>query len=171
MAITLPFEFDTNQIVRAILRAVIGLLAVVIVPGILYSIFVSHSMAATVQLLLAGGVTTIFARVVLRNLTGSLGIITQDAVVVRPTRLCGFRLPGPVGTFPLKQFKAVRVERIFGPLRTAQGPRWHERVSLIGKEGAPTIVIARTALGAGISMGHDLATMLDLPYLEEVTPY
>lgn len=171
MALTLPYEFDTTGVVKLILRGVLGLLAVVIVPGILYSLFVSHSTAATVQLLLIGGVVTVFGLVFFRNLTGSRGIITPDAVVVQPSRLYGIRLAGPAaGTFPMKQFKAVRVERIFGPLRTAQAPRWHERVSLLGKAGTPDIVIARTALDAGIAMGHELAAVLNLPYLEEVVP-
>lgn len=171
MALTLPHEFDTIGVVKTTLRGVLGLLVVVIVPGILYSLFVSHSMAATVLLLLIGGVTAIFGFIFLKNLTGAQGVITTDAVVVQPSRLYGIRLAGPVaGTFPIKQFKAVRVERIFGLLLTEQAPRWHERVSLLGNAGTPDILIARTDLDAGITMGHELATVLNLPYLEKVVP-
>jgi len=171
LALKLPYEFDTTGVVKVVLGGTLGLLAVVIVPGILYSLFVSHSTAASVQLLLIGGVTAIFGRVLLRNLTGARGSITPEAVVVEPSRLYGIRLPGQSGTFPMEQFKAVRVERIFGPLRTAQAPRWHERVCLMGKPGTPDILVARTALDAGIAMGHGLATALNLPYVEEVAPY
>ncbi|HZE59183.1 MAG TPA: hypothetical protein VE085_01355 [Burkholderiales bacterium] len=167
---TLPYEFDTTGVVKVILRGVLGLLALVILPGIFYSLFVSHSTAAAVQLLLIGGVVAIFGRVFFRNLIGSQGTITPDAVVVQPSTLYGIRLAGPAGTFPMQQFEAVRVERIFGPLRTAQAPRWHERVSLKGKGGAPDILIARTALNAGVPLGHELAMVLSLPYVEEVAP-
>jgi hypothetical protein len=171
MALTLPYEFDTTGVVKVILRGVLGVLALVILPGVLYSLFISHSMAATVQLIVIGSVVTVFGFVFFKNLTGSHGIITTDAVVVHPTRLYGIRLSGPEGTFPLQRFKAVQVERIFGPLRTTQAPRWHERVSLTGHGGTPDIIIARTDLHAGIAMGRELATVLDLPYLEEVAPY
>lgn len=170
MALTLPYEFDTTGVVKVILRGVLGLLALVVLPGILYSLFVSRSIAAAVQLLLTASAVTIFGRVFFRNLIGSRGIITPDAVIAQPTRLYGIRLTGPEGTFPLQQFQGIRVERIFGPLRTSQAPRWHERVSLKGKAGTPDILIARTARNAGTAMGHDLAAVLKLPYLEEVVP-
>lgn len=169
VVLTLPYEFDTTGVVKVILRGVLGFLAVVI-AGILYSLFVSHSTAAALQLLLIGAVGAVLGRVFLKNLTGARGVIMPNVVVVEPGRLCGIRLPGPAGRFPMEQFKAVRVERIFGPLRTAQAPRWHERVCLLGKAGTPDILVSRTALDAGITMGHELAAALNLPYLEEVAP-
>lgn len=172
MALTLPYEFDTTGVVKAILTGVLGLLVGVIVPGILYSLFVSHSTAAAVQLLLIGSVTALFGWIFFKGLTGSKGVITPDAVVLQPSELYGIRLAGPaVGTFPLKQFKALQVKRIFGPLLgPPQSLGWHERVSLLGKAGTPDILIARTARDAGIAMGHELAAALNLPYLQEVVP-
>ena len=51
--IALPYEFDTSGVVKVILRGVLVLLVVVLV-GILYSLLVSHSIAAAIQLLLVG---------------------------------------------------------------------------------------------------------------------
>lgn len=132
MAITLPYAFDTSGVVKLILRGVLGLLLVVLV-GVLYSLLVSHSIAAAMQLLLVAAVATYFGSLFLRNLTGSLGTITADAVVVQPGRLYGIRLAGRAGRFPISQFQAVRVERITNPLGIQIRP--HERAYLVGKNG------------------------------------
>jgi len=170
MTITLPYQFDTTGTIKWILGIVLGLLVLVVVPGILYSLFISHRMAAVIQLLLFGLLLAWFARVVIRNLSASVGTITAEAVVVQSARLYGIRFPGPTGRFPLRQFQAVEVKRIFGPLRTAQGPRCHERVSLLGTGSTPDILIARTELDAGIALGRDLASPIGLEYREEIAP-
>src|ERR1700674_5424537 len=64
------------------------------------SLLISHSMAATIQLLLIAAIVAYFGRLFLRNLTGSLGTITGDVVVVQPAQLFGLRLAGPAGRFP-----------------------------------------------------------------------
>jgi hypothetical protein len=161
----LPYEFDTTGVDKTILRGFLGLLAVVVVPGILYSLFVSHSTTAVVQLLLIGAVVTIFGWVFLKKLEGSRGIVTPDAVVTQRGRLYGPRLSRPAVTFPLPQFKTVRVERILVSRRT------HERVYLLGKPGTPDILVARTTHNDGIVIGHELAAALNLPYAEEVVPF
>jgi hypothetical protein len=172
MAITLPYEFDTNRVVKQIMGGVLGLLLVVLV-GILYSLLISHSIPATIQLLLIAAIATYFGRLFLRNLTGSHGTITADAVVVQSGQLLGIRLAGPAGRFPISQFQAVRVERITNPisipLETQIGP--HERVCLIGKEGTPDILVARTERDAGRTLGNELATALKLSYQEQDSPY
>lgn len=172
MAITLPYEFDTSGIVKLILRCGLGLLLVVLL-GILYSLLVSHSIAATIQLLLVAAVATYFGRLFLRNLTGSLGTVTADAVVVQPGQLCGIRLAGPAGRFPISQFQAVRVERIPNPIGIPLGTQIqpHERVCLVGKKGTPDVLIARTDRDAGRALGNELATAMKLPYEEQVLPY
>jgi hypothetical protein len=170
MAVTLPYQFDTSGAIRLILGGVLGLLALVVVPGILYSLFISHSIAAAVQLALIGTLAAWFGWVVVRNLSASVGTITTEAVVVRPPRFYGIQLPGPAGQFPLRQFRAIRVERIFGPLWTAQLPRWHERVSVLGAAGTPDILIARTERNAGLSLGQELATLLALEYEQVIAP-
>ena len=86
MAIVLPYEFDTSGGVKLILRGVLGVLLVVLL-GILYSLLVSRSIAAAIQLLLCAALASYFGRLFLGNLTGSVGTITADAVIVRPTFL------------------------------------------------------------------------------------
>jgi hypothetical protein len=172
VAVTLPYEFDTSGVVKLIMRGVVGLLCVLLL-GILYSLMVSHSLAAIVQLLLIAAVAAYFGRIFLRNLTGSLGTITADAVVVQSGQVWGIRLAGPAGRFPVSHFQAVRVERVPNPigipLATQIQP--HERVCLIGKQGTPDILIARTERDAGRTLGNNLATALKLPYDEQIAPY
>lgn len=168
--VTLPYDFDTTGSIKLILGGILGLLAIVVAPGVLYSLFISRSMAAAVQLFLIGAFLSWFARVVVRNLSASTGTITSDAVTVQPARLYGIPFPGPAGHFPVQQFAAVRVERIFGPLQTTQMPGWHERVSLLGSAGAPDILIARTERDDGIALGMGLAARLGLAYQEQVVP-
>jgi hypothetical protein len=172
MAITLPYAFDTSRVVKQIMGGVLGLLLVILI-GILYSLLISHSIAATIQLLLIAAIAAYFGRIFLRNLTGSVGTITTDAVVVRPGELLGIRLTGPAGRFPINQFQAVRVERVPNPIgipiETQIRP--HERVYLVGKQGTPDILIARTHLDAGRTVGNELATAMKLPYEEQIAPY
>lgn len=169
MPVALPYRFDTSPVVKVILRGVLGLLLLVIVPGMVYSLFVSHNDAAAVLLLLVGLIVTSFGRLFLRNLGGSHGTISADAVVVEPATLYGIRLHGPSGRFPLHRFKAVKVELVPPPLWSQGGP--HERVSLAGKDGTPDILIARSSGDAGRVLGRDLSAALGLAYEEESVPY
>lgn len=172
MTITLPYEFDTSGVVKQIMGGVLGLLLVVLV-GVFYSLLVSHSTAATIQLLLIAAIATYFGRLFLRNLPASLGTITADAIVVQPGELLGIQLAGAAGRFPISQFQAVRVERVPNPIGIPIGTqiRPHERVCLVGKLGTPDILIARTDRDAGRTMGSELATALKLPYQEQDFPY
>jgi hypothetical protein len=172
MAITLPYTFDTIGVVKQIMGGVLGLLLLLLL-GIFYSLLVSHSIAATIQLVLIAAIVMYFGRIFLRNLTGSLGTITAAAVVVQPGQLLGIRLAGPAGTFPLSQFRAVRVERIPNPVGVPIEVQIkpHERVYLVGKTGTPDILIARTHLDGGRVLGNELASALKLPYQEQIAPY
>jgi hypothetical protein len=156
MAITLPYEFDTSGVVKQIMGGVLGLLLVVLV-GVFYSFLVSHSITATIQLLLIAAIATYFGRLFLRNLTGSVGTITADAVVVQPGELLGIRLAGAAGRFPISQFQAVRVERVPNPIGIPINIQIqpHERVCLVGRKGTPDILIARTHLDAGRTVGNE----------------
>lgn len=173
MAAMLPYEFDTSAVVKLILRGVLILLAVVLM-GILYSLLVSHSLAAAIQLVVIIAMLTFFGRLLLKNLTCSAGTITDDAVVVEPIRLYGIRLACPAGRFPIRQFEAVRVERVTAPMIVdgmiaQRGP--YERVCLVGRVDTPEILIARSELDAGRRLGIELAAALKLPYQEQVVPY
>jgi hypothetical protein len=166
---TLPYQFDSSGVVSTILRGVLALLVLVVVPGIVYSLFVSHSTAAAVQLLLIAAVIAWFGKLFLGNLTGSRGTITGDAVVVERVRLYGIRLAGPEGRFTVGQFEAVRVEQSSGPMGVEGRP--HARVCLAGKDGIPDILIARTTPEAGRTLGGELAAALGMPCREEQVPY
>jgi hypothetical protein len=168
MAVSLPYRFDTSPVIKLILRGVLGLLLVVI-AGMLYSLLVTHDRVAAVQLLLVAMIIVYFGRLFLRNLETSRGTIDRDQVLVDPVRLYGIRLHGPAGQFPLRGFQAVRVQRMLPP-EFAQG-RSHERVVLLGTEGTPDILLARTSDDAGRALGRELATVLGLKYEEEGRPY
>src|SRR5262245_18550346 len=168
--ITLPFEFDTTGVVKQILGGVAAMLAVVVAPGILYSL-VAHRPAAVLGLLASGTIAAWFGRLVWRHLVGSTGVITAGVVLVHPGRLFGLRMPGPAGQFPPTSFTAVRVERVFGPIDVMQAPDWHERVWLAGGASAPDVLIGRTQRNTGIALGKDLEALLGLPYRESVEPY
>jgi hypothetical protein len=172
MAITLPYQFDTSGVVKQIMGGVLGLLLVLLL-GVFYSLLVSHSTAATIQLLLIAAIAAYFGRIFLRNLTSSVGTITADAVVVQPGELLGIRLTGAAGRFPISQFRAVRVERVPNPIGIPINIQIkpHERVYLVGMKGTPDILIARTHLDAGRTVGNELAAALKLPYQEQDFPY
>ena len=169
MAITLPYEFDTTPVAIVILRGVLGLLILVVVPGILYSLFVTHDWEVVAQLVLIGATVAYFGTRFGRHLTSATGTITREVVVVWPVILYGVRLSGPERRFSMAQFRAVRVERI-SPSANIQS-RQRERVSLVGRDGSPDILVARTENHAGRALGQELATALNLEYREEAAPY
>jgi hypothetical protein len=72
----LPYRFDTSAVVKLILRGA-GLLLLVIMAGILYSLFISGDRAASLQLLVSGLIAGYFARLLLRNLVATRGTITR----------------------------------------------------------------------------------------------
>jgi hypothetical protein len=164
----LPYRFDTSSVVIQILRGVTGLL-LIIALGTGYSLFISRDRVAALQLTLSGLILAYFGWRFVGNLEASRGTISQDGVLVEPVTLYGIRLRGPAGRFSLQQFEAVRVERI-SPLAWAQGGP-HERVALIGPQGAPDLLIARTSNDAGRALGQGLAAALGLRYMEEIAPY
>jgi hypothetical protein len=172
MAIILPYDFDTSGVGKLVIRGLLGLFAVVLV-GIIYSLLLSHDRTAALALLVSAAMLAYFGRLFLQNLIGSAGTITAESVTVESPRVAGFRLAGPAGTFPLRQFAAVRVERVTNPIgipiETQVGP--HERVSLIGQKGTPDILVARTERDAGRTLGNELAIALKLPYQEQIAPY
>jgi hypothetical protein len=169
VAVTLPYEFDTSPVVKLVLRAVLGLLILVVVPGILYSLFVTHDWVALVQLVLIGATVGYFGMLFGRHLTSTTGIISKEVVVIWPVTVFGIRVSGPEGRFSMAQFRAVRVESI-SPAASMQS-RQHERVSLIGRDGAPDILVARTENHAGKTFGRELASTLDLEYEERTAAY
>jgi len=165
---TLPFHFDTAAGVSTIVRGIAALLCVLAI-GVLYRVFVSPSLATAAGLLGIGAGVLWFGRIVVGNLEGTRGVITRDAVVVQPGGIYGLRMTGPAGTFPLRRFKEVCVERVMPS--ADMHSRGHERVLLVGKEGTPEILLLTTDLDAGRAFGRDLAAALNLPLEERPAPY
>jgi hypothetical protein len=165
---SLPFRFDTAGVVTSIVRG-IGALFCVLAVGVLYLTFVRRDFASAGGLLLVSAGVLLFARVVLGNLEGTRGVLTRDSVVLQRGSVFGMRTAGPTGTFPLGRFKEVRVDRVLPSADTSS--HGHERVVLVGKEGTPEILLARSDLDAGRVLGRDLAAALELPFDERLAPY
>jgi len=173
MPITLPYEFDTTREGTWVVKIMLGLEFIVAV-GIVYSLGVSRSWPAVLQLSLTGAVLLFFILRLVKNLTGSIGTITANQIVVKRRNVYGLEFSGPAGVFSLHQFTAVRVEETSGsPSPDVQsGP--HERIYLVGKNGTPDILIARTSRGSGedgITMGQDFGGLLNLPCERKRVPY
>jgi hypothetical protein len=168
-AVRLPLDFDTGSEVKSILRGVLALLFVVGVPGLAYTLFISRNRAATAALLIIATLAMYFGMLFVKNLRGSKGTITAEAVDVEAGRLYGIPLPGPAGRYPIGRFQTVRVERIAPPVDIYG--RGQERVSLVGSEGTPDIIVARAEIGAGSAFGKQLAAVLGLPFEQRPAPY
>src|SRR6266550_4704235 len=107
VGVQLPLAFDTSDIVVKIGRAFLAVLFVVVLPGMAYSLFVSHQMAAVASLAIIGVIIVFLGRLILANMKAWKGTITSSEVIVERTRLAGLRLGGPAGRFPLERFRAV----------------------------------------------------------------
>jgi hypothetical protein len=167
--VTLPYAFDTSGTVGVILRGVVALLLGVVVPGIVFVALVRQNVAETGALVFIGIFVIVLGRLVLGQLEGTKGIVSADAVTVEPASLFGMRMAGPSGRFPVNRFERVRVERVpdSGTVQTVA----HERVKLIGMEGTPDVLIARTTHGEGKSVERELAAALRLPYENRLEAY
>jgi hypothetical protein len=168
VGVALPFRFRTSDVVATVVRGGLGLL-LLLLAGALYSAVGSRKPAAALGLLVVAALVAYFLRLFVANLIGSTGTVSADAVTVQPVRVCGIRLAGPEGTFPIDRFAAVRVARASPPLEGYGGP--HARVYLVGREATPDILVARAALDAGRALGRDLADRLALPLEEPPVPY
>ena len=174
LPITLPYEFDTSRVFRLLLKGMVGLEVIIVVPGIVYSLLFSHNNAAALALAFTGAVILFFGVRIFKFQAGSIGTITAHEIVVKPSKIYGLRLPGPSGRFSLDQFNAVRVEMMSGsPDPDVRGGP-HERIYLVGKDGTPDILIARTNRNDddyGISAGQQFGRLLNLPCEERHMPY
>ncbi|HVD61151.1 MAG TPA: hypothetical protein VNC11_09810 [Gemmatimonadaceae bacterium] len=164
--ITLPYEFDTARITRMIVTGMIAFDLVVVIPGIAYSLLVTHDTAAVVLLFIIGCMTAFFGFIIANYLKGSSGTITARDVVLSPARVFGLKIPGPTGHFPIDRFRAVRVETSPGRSDPDAPTGPYDRIYLAGKDGTPDILIARTDRHDpiyGMAAGEELARLLDLP--------
>ncbi|HYN27667.1 MAG TPA: hypothetical protein VES94_05150 [Burkholderiales bacterium] len=161
VALALPYEFDTSDVWRMILKGTFGL-TLLIVLLLLYTL-VSRQWAAAVPLALSSAILFFVTRVFVRFQTGSAGTLSADRVVIQPNRFLWFSLPGPVGTYTLDRFSAVCVEFSMGPVQPGVQGGPNEVVWLVGRPGTPDIALARTNDGAGRGIGRELGALLNLP--------
>ena len=168
VAVLLPYRFDTSRVWRTILNGAF-VLAAVILAGLLYRLLASRDAVAVLQLALIGAIIAYFIRLFVRYQSGSIGTITADRVVIQPNTLHGIRLPGPHGEYAISRFSSVRVELMSGATLVQGGA--HERIWLVGKDGAPDILIARTQREAGRALAKEFGTVLALPVEETREPY
>jgi hypothetical protein len=173
MTVALPYHFDTSRVWRMILTGALALEAVIL-AGVLYGFLVRGDGARVLPLALCGALLAYFIRIFVRYQSGSIGTITADRVVVQPNALYGIRLPGPQGTYPTHGFSSVRVELMsgspgYGDSLVHGGP--HERIWLVGKDGTPDILIARTQREAGKALAKEFGAALALPVEEKREPY
>lgn len=171
MAVTLPYTFDTRGVTHTLLRGVLLLELVVVVPGIVYSLFVSHDPVAVGLLVFIGGFVLVMGVLIARYIGGSSGTITATSVDVTPPTFYGIRLPGPSGRYPMDQFTAVRVERVSAPIDPMAQGREHTRVYIVAGSGQSDVLIARAAIDEGVAIGNGLSAALRLPCKEVSQPY
>ena len=90
------------------------------------------------------------------------GAINRDAVVIEPSALGPLRLPGPVGTYRLDQFKTVRV--IYGgPVSGASSGYLFAQVYLVGRDGTDDICVASERDITAKALAPQIAAAVGLP--------
>jgi hypothetical protein len=171
VSLTLPYAFDTTDVLTLIVRGAAGLLFLVVVPGVIYSVLVSGSMGAAALLVIIAGLTLYFARLIGMHVGGAKGTITRDAVTIEATAVYGLPISRPSGTFPLRHFTAVRLEKFSGPIDVMVQGGPNEQVTLAGGDATPDVLVARAKPGAGAPLARDLAAAVALPFEERSSPY
>ena len=169
MPVALPYRFDTSRVWRMILTGAFGAAAVVLV-GVLYGLLVRREAAVVLPLAVAGIMLAYFIRLFVRFQSGSIGTLSADRVVIEPNTLFGLRLPGPCGDYAISRFSGVHVELMSGPTDLVQGGP-HERIWLVGGDGAPDVLVGRTQREAGRALGREIGAALGLAVQETREPY
>jgi hypothetical protein len=169
VTIALPYRFDTANVWHMILKGAIALNTVVLM-GLAFKLFTRDWVGALGLAVLEAFVFG-FTRLFVRFQSGSLGTLYRDRVEVEPNALLGIPLPGPSGVYARERFSAVRVQFMMGPVAVdAQSGGPHELVWLVGRDGTPDVLLARTRESAGRTLGAELGAVLDLPIVEKDAP-
>jgi hypothetical protein len=165
LAVTLPYDFDTIALPRKILSATVGGSALMVIFA-LVMLIKSGPLAAT-PFPLAALFLAWVARKFMTGFAGAAkGAINRDAVVIEPSVLGPLRLPGPVGTYRLGQFKAVRV--IYnGPVARVGGSYLIAQVYLIGREGTADVCVASERDTTAKALAPEIAAATGLPLEQE----
>lgn len=82
-------------------------MTLLITVSLLYAL-VSRQWGAAAPLALCCAMLFFVTRLFLRFQTGSAGVLSADRVVIQPSKLLWLSLPGPMGTYMLERFCAVR---------------------------------------------------------------
>ena len=163
MPITLPYTFDTGESFRKVVKFA-AWFEMLMVGGIVYSIFVSQNYIAVLPLVFAGLIAAGFVYVLIQAGECAIGTITRDGVVIEPSAAgFGLKFSGPAGRFALTQFSGVRTRETSGPVTPSVNAGPSSRVYLVGKPGTPDLMIARVD-GEGIETGREFAAALGLPF-------
>lgn len=157
---TLPYHFDTSTMWGSILKG--GMLMTLFLAAIL---LVGLLMGRFMAILPVAAFIALMVYVLRKAATlevGSVGTITRDAVQLNRGTLFGRVLPGPSGTYPIHQFRAVQIEKITSSVlqRSPSGPPrlW---IYLVGDGATPTIRVADEDEDSQV--GEELAVLLNLP--------
>jgi hypothetical protein len=165
----LPVAFDTSFAGLAIAKGM-AVLQGILLLGLADGLFLSQSVAKVAGIAVCLAFVTGFGVLIFKKLGGATGTITGADVTVVPSTFFILTSDSPAGTFPLADFKGVRIDII--PFSASAGGGPHERVYLAGREGgAPDILVAQTQRGAGVVWGKQLGQLLSLPAEERRTAY
>ena len=155
--ITLPFDFDTTDAWRIIVRLVLGLLTLLVL--LVFGAVIAHQLAAAAQLSLTLAVLGFICRRARAVPMGALGTITNSEVVARPVSVFGMALRVPNGRFPVERFHQIRVEQRLRSTGT-QGLRAIGRVFLVGDGTVPDIEVVSTDRDAALAAARELSGLL-----------
>jgi hypothetical protein len=165
LALTLPYEFDTMKLSMTVLSAMLGASAFMVFAA-LVMLMKSGPLAAS-PCLLAALLMAWVASKYMKTFDGlAKGSIQPDAVVVEPSAIGPLRIPSPVGTYRLGQFKAVRV--IYdGPTPRSGGGYLFGKVYLKGREGTANVCVANERDTTAKALAPEIAAAVGLPLEQE----
>jgi hypothetical protein len=161
LAITLPYDFNTIALPTKILGAMVGGIAFMVLLAL--AMLIKHGPLAAIPFPLAALLLAWVASKYMTTFAGAAkGAINRDAVVIEPSALGPLRLPGPVGTYRLDQFKTVRV--IYGgPVPGASSGYLFAQVYLVGRDGTADICVASERDITAKALAPQIATAVRLP--------
>jgi len=165
LALTLPYEFDTMKLSMTVLSAMLGASAFMVFAA-LVMLMKSGPLAAS-PCLLAALLMAWVASKYMKTFDGlAKGSIQRDAVMVEPSAIGPLRIPSPVSTYRLGQFKAVRV--IYGgPTPRSGGGYLFGKVYLMGREGTANVCVANERDTTAKALAPEIAAAVGLPLEQE----
>jgi hypothetical protein len=165
LAVTLPYYFDTMAQPRNILGAMVGGSAFMVFVAL--AMLIKNGPLAAIPFPLAALFLAWVAHKYMTTFAGvAKGAITRDAVVIEPSALGPLRIPSPVGTYRLAQFKTVRVIYT-GPAPRNSGGYLFARVYLIGRDGTADVCVAFERDTTAKALAPEIAAAVGLPLEQE----